>query len=358
MISIPHGIDIIAFLLTRKNQILNMPTIHDVARLAGVASITASRVVNQSGYYSEEIRERVEKAVAELGYVPNIIARSLRSKRTHTLALVVTDIANPFFTLVARGVEDAASEAGFTIFYCNSDESEGKETKYLGLLLQKQVDGILLVPARSHSKSVAFLKEQNTPVVVIDRRVNDAQTDTVRCDSEGGAYQLTHLLVGQGHRCIAMLTGPEDVSTAVDRVAGYQRAMLEAGLPDEGLVFRGEFNQGSGYEMAEKALALSPRPTALFAANNFIAIGALKALRAAKLRVPDDISIVAFDDLPDTMLVEPILTVAAQPAYEMGHRAAQLLLARLNNDAQPECQEIVLPTKIIVRQSSAAPSGI
>jgi LacI family transcriptional regulator len=141
----------------------------------------------------------------------------------------------------------------------------------------------------------------------------------------------------------------------MDRVAGYQQAMEEAGLSYDDLVFRGDFNQVSGYDMTGKALALSPQPTALFAGNNFIAIGALKALRAAKLRVPDDISIVAFDDLPETMLVEPFLTVAAQPAYEMGRQAAQLLLARLTNDAPEECQEIILPTEIIVRQSSGAP---
>jgi LacI family transcriptional regulator len=329
-----------------------MPTIHDVAKLAGVAPITVSRVVNQSGYFSEDVRLRVENAIAELGYVPNTLARSLRSKRTNTLALVVTDIANPFFTLVARGVEDVASDAGFTVIYCNSDESEAEETKYLNLLLQKQVDGVLLVPARSYSKSVALLREQNAPLVVIDRRVSEAGVDTVRCDSEGGAYQLVKMLVDQGHSRIAVLTGPEGVSTAMDRVAGYRRAMHEANLPCEDLIFYGVFHQDSGYEMAQKALAVTPQPTALFAANNFIAIGALKALRAAHRQVPDDLSIVAFDDLPEAIVVDPFLTVAAQPAYEMGSRAAQLLLARLNSAAPLESQEIILPTQIIVRYSS------
>ena len=168
----------------------NSPTIQDVARLAGVAPITVSRVINRSGYISQETRERVETAIAELDYVPNTLARSLRSRRTLTLALVLTDITNPFFTSVARGVEDTASDAGFTVIFCNTDENEAEEQKYLQVLLQKKVDGMLLVPARSTAKSVEYIQKQNTPVVVLDRRIPQAKSDSVRCDSELGAYQL------------------------------------------------------------------------------------------------------------------------------------------------------------------------
>jgi len=330
-----------------------MATIRDVAKRAGVAPITVSRVINNSGYVSRETRERVEAAVAELGYVPNILARSLRSRRTNTLALVLTDITNPFWTTVARGVEDAASEGGFHVILCNTDESETEQEEYLTVLLQKQVDGVLLAPARSTPEPVEFIQRQGVPVVVLDRRVPHAQVDVVRGDSEGGACQLIQHLLSLGHRRIAMLSGPQCVSTAVDRVTGYRQALADAGLDTSAeLVYYGEFTQASGYEMAQQMLTVTPRPTALFAANNFIAIGALRALRDAGLQVPEDIALVAFDDISSGLVIEPFLTVAAQPAYEMGQRATELLLARLSGQAPPKCQKIVLPTEIIVRRSS------
>lgn len=332
-----------------------MPTIHDVAKRAGVAPITVSRVINNSGYVSKETRQRVEEAIAELEYVPNVIARSLRSKRTNTLALVLTDITNPFFTVIARGVEDTASNAGMTVIYCNTDESEIEEEKYLQLLLQKQVDGILLVPARSISRSVDLIRERGKPVVVLDRKIQGVEVDNVRGDSEGGAYQLVKLLIDQGHTHIAVLSGPMDVSTAKDRVTGYRRALEEAGLQENELVYFGAFTQASGFEMTQKALSLNPRPTALFAANNFIAYGALKALRQADLDVPAAISVVAFDDLPPGLITDPFLTVAAQPAYQMGHLATEMLLNRLQSEDQPPYQETILPTELIIRNSSGSP---
>jgi LacI family transcriptional regulator len=333
-----------------------MSTISDVARQAGVSAMTVSRVINNSGYISPETRERVEKAILDLGYVPNALARSLRFKQTKTLALVLTDITNPFFTTLARGVEDAASEQGFSVIFCNTDESESKEAEYLNVVLQKQVDGLLLVPACSSGDSVTFLQERKVPVVVLDRRVSDVKVDTLRCDSEEGAYQLTRHLLHLGHTRIAVLSGPPSVSTATDRVAGYRRALAEAGLASRAeLVFHAGFSQAGGHQMALQALAVTPRPTALFAANNFITSGAFRAVREAGLRVPEDISIVSFDDLPTASDMGPALTVAAQPAYEMGRRATELLLTRLAGEGPAEPQEIVLPTEIIVRGSSAPP---
>jgi len=331
-----------------------MPNINDVAKRAGVAPITVSRVINNSGYASEETRKRVGAAIDELGYVPNTLARGLRSKRTNTLALVMTDITNPFFTLIARGVEDTASDSGFTVIYCNTDESETEEEKYTNILVQKQVDGVLLVPACSNPKSVGFLRSNDIPVVLIDRSVPGVQADLVRGDSESGAYNLINLLIKLGHVKIAIVTGPQGISTSEDRVIGYQRAMAEAGLETLESVYYGSFTQASGYELTNRALTLTPRPTALFGANNFISIGVMKALRDAGLRVPEDIAVVGFDDLPETMVVDPFLTVASQPAYEMGQRATELLLDRLSKKSLEENKEIVLPTDIIERRSSGA----
>ncbi|GIL14046.1 MAG: LacI family transcriptional regulator [Chloroflexota bacterium] len=332
-----------------------MSTIGDVAKRAGVSAMTVSRVINNSGYISQETRERVEQAIAELGYVPNALARSLRFKRTKTIALILTDITNPFFTTLARGIEDAASEQGFSVIFCNTDESQDEEAEYLSVVVQKQVDGVLLVPASSSSESVTFLRDRGVPCVLLDRRLPGAAVDTVRGDSEAGAYQLTRHLLDLGHRRIALLNGPSSVSTAEDRLAGYRRALDEAGLSSAASVYEGSYTVEGGYRTAKKMLAAAPRPTAVFAANNFIAIGALRVLREAGLRVPDNLSLVAFDDLPTTMMIDPFFTVIGQPAYEMGQRATQLLLEHLAGQSPAEPQEIVLPAQLIVRRSSGPP---
>ncbi|MBK9925023.1 MAG: LacI family DNA-binding transcriptional regulator [Anaerolineales bacterium] len=328
-----------------------MPTVLDVAKRAGVAPITVSRVINNSGYISQSTRERVEAAVKELGYVPNTIARGLRSKRTHTLALIVTDITNPYFTLMARGVEDVAGELGYTVVYCNTDESEDKEEKYANILAQRQIDGVLLVPARGDAKIIKFLESNGVTVVVLDRRVSGAKTDFVRSDSENGARDLIRLLIGLGHEHIAMITGSKEVSTSVDRVTGYQQALTEAGLSKNELIYYGAFNQKSGYELTYQAMNRTPKPTAIFGANNFITIGIIKALHDLKADVPGDVSVVGFDDLPESMLVRPFLTVARQPAYEMGRSATELLLKRISGDLSEDFHEIILSTEIIQRES-------
>jgi LacI family transcriptional regulator len=257
---------------------------------------------------------------------------------------------------MARGVEDIASKRGFNVIFCNTDESETKQNEYLTVLLQKQVDGILLVPARSSAEPVKLIQQQGVEVVVLDRRVPYTQVDVVRCDAEKGAYQLTHYLVSLGHKQIAILSGPNEVSTAVDRIAGYRRTLVEAGLcVNEAHIYHGEFTQADGYDMMRRLLAVKPLPTAVFAANNFIALGVLRALRDAGLRTPEDMALVAFDDLPLTLVVDPFLTVAAQPSYEMGQQATELLLTRLTGETFMEYQELILPTEIIVRQSSGPP---
>ncbi len=329
-----------------------MSTLNDVAKLAGVAPITVSRVVNNSGYASEATRQKVEAAIEELGYVPNVLARGLRSKHTNTLALVMTDITNPFFTKIARGVEDTASKFGYTVIFCNTDEAEAEEQKYANILAQKQVDGVILVPARSKSKSVEFFQSNQIPVVILDRFVPGVDVDIVHCDSLQGASELTKLLIGLGHKKIVMISGPEGVSTADDRVAGYRQAMSAAGLGKYITTYYGMFTQETGYDQAKNTLRHSSPPTAIFGGNNFISIGILKALRDSNIRVPEDVAVVGFDDLPTSLIVDPFLTVVAQPAYEMGQEATGLLLDRISGKAPIDVQDIILPTEIIIRQSS------
>ncbi len=320
--------------------------------------MTVSRVINDSGYISQETRERVEAAILELGYIPNALARGLRFKKTSTIGLIVTDITNPFFTTIARGVEDVANEHNFSVFFCNTDESATEEAQYVNVLTQKQVDGLLLVPTEQAAASIKFLNTHGVPFVLLDRRVPDMQVDIVRCDSEQGAYDLIRHLLDLGHERIAAMGGSFKITSSIDRVQGYQKAMREAGMDHEAhRVYFTSFSVEGGYQAAKQALSEPQRPTALFAANNFIAIGAFRALREAGLKVPDDISLVSFDDLPAPIVLDPFVTIVEQPAYEMGRQATSLLFQRLNNEGPDEPQDIVLPTQLHIRQSSIPPTS-
>ena len=316
--------------------------------------MTVSRVVNGSGTVSPQLRARVEQALAETGYMPNTVARNLRARRTDTIALVLPDMTNPFFTTLAQGVETAAREAGIAMLLANSDEREDEEQRLVAMLLQRQVDGLLVVPAGTGTETIRLCRARDVPLVVVDRRPQAAGPDVVRADSEGGALDLGRLLVRLGHRRMAVLSGPTPVPTAVDRVAGFSRALVdEAGLP-EPLVLHGAFTIDSGHDMTLSAMRQTPRPTALFATNNFIAIGVLHALEELQLRVPDDVAVVGLDDLPRAMVTFPFLTVAAQPAFEIGRRSVGVLLNRQADPDRP-AQEVVLPTELVIRRSSGGP---
>jgi LacI family transcriptional regulator len=329
-----------------------MVTIRDVAKLADVSPITVSRVMNNARGVNPTTRERVQKAIKALDYVPNTLAKSLRSKKTHTIALVVSDITNPFWTTIARGVEDSAAQAGLHVVLCNTDENPDREANYINILLQQRVDGIIIAPTTNDRRRLYALKRQKVPCVVIDRKVPGFKADTVLSNNQGGAYQLTRHLLGLGHRRIAMITGPTFVSTTEDRVEGYRQALRERGIHEEQhLVKASDFKQEGGYQSVKALLATEPRPTAIFAANNFMAIGALSALREAGLRVPQDMALVCFDDIPQASLIYPFLTVSAQCAYDMGAMSAQLLIERVNGSKRRKVREIELETKLIVRES-------
>jgi LacI family transcriptional regulator len=334
-----------------------MTTIRDVAKRAGVAPITASRALNDSGYVSLDTRARVRRAAAELNYVPNMLANSLRSNRTQTLALILSDIANPFWTTVARGIEDEASRCDFTVIYCNTDAGEEKQAQYISMLLRRRVDGVLLVPASSSAESVRSLQAQDVKVVVLDHVLQGVNADVVRGASCEGARSLVNHLIGLGHRRIALLTGPAELFTAQERALGYCEALQTAHIPiDERLMLYGSYTVESGATLTESILQLQPLPTAIFAANNFLSAGALRTLYRHGLRVPEDMSLTSFDDLPFEYLLNPFLTVVKQPAYELGSTAARLLLQRILHPEDTAHQEIVLPTEMVIRTSTAPPA--
>lgn len=328
-----------------------MATIQDVAARAGVAPITVSRVLNNSGYVSQKTRERVENAAKELRYVPNSLASSLRSNRTNILALLLADISNPFWTTVARGVEDAANQEGFSVILCNTDEKANKQEEYIAVLLRKRVDGFLLVPTSASSTSIQLIQQQQTPLVLLDRSIPDLAVDTVRGDNYGSAYQLATHLLQLGHRRIAMLAGPRHISTSTERVEAVRQAMHDAEIElDTRMICYGEYAIESGYAMAKEVI--QQQPTAIVAGNNFIAVGVGRLLREYNLQVPQDISVVCFDDVPLSWASEPFLTVAIQPAYEMGWCATELLLKRIAQTEMGSAKDLKLPVEIILRNST------
>lgn len=330
-----------------------MVTIQDVAARAGVSSTTVSHVVNKTRPVSTELAARVAQAMAELGYQPNALARSLRRKRTHTLGMIVPDSANPFFAEVGRGIEDTCFASGYSVILCNSNDDPSRELLYIDLLIGKQVDGILLAPTGNQAGLDGALQTRSIPMIVIDRDILGATVDRVHIDHAAGGYLATRHLIDLGHRRIGHIGGPAQRSPVPDRSAGYRRALQEADLPlDDHLIVDGNFRDAGGYSGAQDLLALPDPPTAIFAGNDLMAIGALAAARKASVPVPAGLSVVGFDDIHLAGYMDPPLTTVAQPKYELGVIAAQLLLARL---VQPELpvQRRLLQAQLVVRQSTA-----
>jgi LacI family transcriptional regulator len=331
-------------------------TIRDVARLAQVAPITVSRVVNNAGYISDETRQRVEAAIQQLNYIPNTLAQSLRYQKTNMVALIVTDISNPFWTTVARGVEDACSAYNVNVIVCNTDEEQHKLDKYITLLLQRQIDGLIVVPTEGYNGAMLEnLFSSHVPTIMLDRTLPGwHHLSTVRSDSVMGGYLLTKHLLDLGHRRIMMISGSDKVSTGSERAEGYRRALREYDVEVVPELLRfGKFSQQSGYEITVDMIKnMQPRPTAILTANNFIAIGAQIALDEYQIPIPDEISLATYDDLPAHLNPRPFLTTILQNPYQMGHEAAQRLITLLRDGDAP-VQDIVLPVNLIVRSSTA-----
>ena len=331
-----------------------MVTIRDVAVHAGVSVTTVSHVVNETRPVSADLRQRVLAAMAELGYQPNALARSLRRKQTHTLGMIVPDSANPFFAEVARGIEDTSFDIGYTVILCNSVGSLAREALYVDLLAKKQVDGVLLVAAGDSLRQVRTLQVRAIPLVVVDRDLPGSVVDCVLTDNVQGGRLATEHLLHLGHRRIGCITGASDLTPSAGRADGYRQALAAAGIPcDETLIIKGDFQDQSGYVGAQELLRLPNPPTAIFACNDLMAIGAMSAALEAGLRVPTDLSVVGFDDIHLAGYVNPPLTTVAQPKFELGRTAARMLLERIDKrDLAP--RRCLLPTQLVVRHSTAS----
>jgi LacI family transcriptional regulator len=332
-----------------------MANIQDVAKQAGVSIATVSRVLNGTARVNDDVRKRVEAAMEELAYQPNPAARSLRTNHSRIIGLLISDIQNPFFMGLIRGVEDEALRHEYSVILCNSDESPPREQLYLDVLWAERVAGALIVPTRERlgAETLARFQQRGIPLVTVDRRVKDSNIDSVLVDSVRGAQDAVAHLIANGYRRIGVITGPLSISTGRDRLAGYRRALAEAGIvPDPALERSGPFQVESGRALADQLLALDPAIDALFVGNNLMTLGALQAIEARGRRVPDDLGLVGYDDVPWAELGAVSLTTVQQPVYELGVAAAQRLFQRMQNPAAGSRQEVILSPRLQVRGSS------
>jgi LacI family transcriptional regulator len=327
------------------------PSIYDVAREAKVSVFTVSAVINDTGRVSTTLARRVEAAVRKLNYRPNLLARSLAKQQTHTLGMVVTDIANPFFPAIVRGAEDAAQKAGYSMLLCNSDDKEDKEAVYLELLISKRVDGIILnkTPSALTVAQRRMLEEAKVPIVLLMRTCPGLKTDIVQTNDRLGAIEAISHLARIGHKKIAFVSGPLDVSNARARRQGYCAALEQWGLeylPE--LTFEGDYRIESGHRAGH---ALLPhRPDAVLVTNYLMTIGFMSAADEIGLRCPEDFALVSFDDYPWLGCFRPRLTTIELPKYELGDAAVRLILERIQGKRSQPVTVNMLP-QLRVRES-------
>ena len=333
-----------------------MPTITDVAREAGVSASTVSHVINETRFVSDQVKQRVHAAMEALNYQPNVIARSLRTRETLTVGVVVSDVTNPFFTSIVRAIEDEVLKQGYNIILCDTDEKPEREQAYLRLLMGRRVDGLIVAPSSGNADLLRSAIESGLPVVLLDRSIPGLTADVVLSDNESGAFDAVSYLIGIGHRRIGIIAGRLEVSTGADRMAGYVRAIQTHGIPaDESLIEVAKFKRDIAYDKTMKMLNRAEPPTALFVCNNVMTAGTMAALKAAGKKVPEDISVIGFDDSEWAALMDPPLTVVAQPIVELGTRAAQTLMRRISRGRVKTPRAVVLKPELILRDSCARP---
>lgn len=354
----------------------NQVTVRDVAQKAGVSISTVSRVLTGSARVSPELRQRVIDAVEELGYRPNALARGLRMRRTAVIGLLIPDISNPFFGQLARVVEDAANNRGYSILLCNSQNSRAREVQYLDLLRQQQVDGVLVVTSGAMGEELEeFFKLTGAAVLALDRRIPQFKGPWIGGDPYPGARQAVQHLLDLGHRNIGLVRGVEGNISSDERYKALNRALVEAGLPEERWTWVGEYTLETGIAagLALAELPAQKRPTAVIATSEFSAYGLIEGVSRHGISVPDQLSVVGYDNTAFAEVFRPALTVIAQPIEEMGELAVDFILRMINNAEQEEqlppvapvagmlppaavkeaAEDAVLPTYLVVRSSTA-----
>ncbi|CAN1528916.1 PurR Transcriptional regulators [Candidatus Nanopelagicaceae bacterium] len=326
-------------------------SLRDVAKAAKVSVGTVSNVLNRPEVVAPETLARVQATIKELGFVPNGFARHLRSGQSRTLGLIVPDVANPFFTEVARGVEDAASKRDYAVFLCNSDESATKEDRYVNVLIQQQVRGVLITPADMKSDRLEVMRERGIAVTLLDREIKGRKQCSVSVDDVHGGQIAIEYLAGLGHKNIAWVCGPESIPQVADRGAGVTKAAKVAGAKIETIRVP-LMNAAKGEEAAKKILELGVMPTAIFCANDLLALGVMRALLASKVRIPEQVSVLGYDNIEFAPSAAVPLSSIAQPSYQMGVTAADLLLNECEDGENHEHQQIRFQPQLVERAST------
>lgn len=332
-----------------------MPTIRDVAKRAGVSSATVSHTINGTRHVEPATRERVLAAIAEIGYRPNYLARGLRQRRTGTIGLIIPDNTNPFFAEMARGIEDAGFARGYSVMLCNSDRSAEKEALYVDVLLAKQIDGIVLASSNAKPELVHRIREAGVPAVLIPGELGEFEIDILMTDDFAAGKLVGEHLLDLGHERIAAISGPRTTSASAGRLAGFQSVLADAGIEPVAIA-QGDFRAERGRDAMAELLDSGLDFTAVFAANDLTAMGALQTLHDRGIAVPGDLSLIGFDGMPLSNLVSPRLTTIAHSLDEIGPRVMALLDERMTDPDTP-ARQILLPSTLLVRESTAPPTN-
>ncbi len=327
-------------------------TLKDIAKEAGVSYATVSRALSGHPEVNKITRKKIIKIAEKMGYQPNAIAQGLVKNETKTIGLIIPDITNPFFPAIARGVEEAAIEKGYSTFLCNTNWNKNIEKKYLNVLIQKQVDGLILTPSSESTTHLKFIEELSPPKVFINKIINNSDTSII-IDNIKGAYQAVEHLINKGHKKIAYIGGEKYSTANKERLRGYKKAMQQNDLPvNNDYVKMKGFNRDSGYFiMKEMLLGESFEITAVFSANDMLALGVIQAIRESNLKIPEDIAIVGFDDIEFASLPEIQLTTVSQPKYQMGQIAFDVLYEKLKGQKANE-RRIILEPSLVIRETS------
>ncbi len=329
-------------------------TIKDIARMAGVSTATVSMVLNNKDeHISALTKEKILSLAKEYNYIPNTMARSLVTKKTKTIGLIIPDIANPFFPEIARGAEDKANEAGYNIIFCNTDDNIEKEQKYIDMLSEKMVDGIIFTASSDRNNSLDKLQRQSIPIILLDRDIPfKGDVGRIVVNNKQGTYEGTKYLIEKGYKLIAFINGNIANETAKHRLAGFKMALQEYELEIKAeRMLEGSFKREWGYGAASWLLNQEIPFDAVVCGNDLIAIGAIRALKDGGKSIPEDVAVLGFDDIYMSKLVEPELSTISQPKYEMGYRASELLISMIEKEKNMD-RIIVFDTKLVIRKST------
>lgn len=329
-------------------------TLKDIAKQAGVSTTTVSRALNNKDDISSPTKEKILRIVKQMGYTPNAVARGLKIKRTETIGAVIADISDPFFAPIVKGIEKAARKEGYHLILCDTDEDYPTEKEALKTLIEKRVDGLLITPAQTEYQDIVELKRKKLPFVLLGRHFDFEllETDYVATDDVKGAFSVTTYLIKKGHKRILFINGPMYISSAKERLAGYKRGLLEAGVEiDVSLIKEGGIKMEDGYRIMKEELKKSFEFTAVFAYSDFVALGVMKALKEANLEIPRDVAVAGYDDIDIASFLEVPLTTVRIPKYELGVEGFKLLRKKMTGEISSP-KKVILPTELVVRKSA------